>query len=262
MKKLWTMPGALLAACMAASAASAPRMALKDGAKAYDSGAFDKALEHFDEAAKKAPDAQLDPAVPTYNAANALFRLERPDEAAIRYQEALRSGDLELQHRAYFNRGNALYQMAERDRASGQLQTAPQAIEESVRMFEKALLLKPGDPDSKVNYELALLKKQEIEQQVQQQQQQQQQDQQQKDQQQDQGKNENEDEKEKDQQADQQQATQQQDQQQPQAGPKPAEEMNPEEARLLLDKMKQEEQSYREQMRLIMGQPLPVEKDW
>ena len=51
-------------------------------------------------------------------------------------------------------------------------------------------------------------------------------------------------------------------QQQQQAQPRKSEEMTPEEARIMLDAMKQEEQASRDRMRLIIGQPTPVEKDW
>jgi hypothetical protein len=47
-----------------------------------------------------------------------------------------------------------------------------------------------------------------------------------------------------------------------QAQDRPAEEMTTEEARQLLDALKQQEQSAREQIRVIMGRPVPVEKDW
>ena len=38
--------------------------------------------------------------------------------------------------------------------------------------------------------------------------------------------------------------------------------MTPEEAKLMLDAMKQEEQASRDRMRLVIGQPTPVDKDW
>ncbi len=38
--------------------------------------------------------------------------------------------------------------------------------------------------------------------------------------------------------------------------------MTPDEARMLLEAMKEEEAAKREQMRLILGSPVPVERDW
>jgi hypothetical protein len=51
-------------------------------------------------------------------------------------------------------------------------------------------------------------------------------------------------------------------QQQPEQEPRPPEEMTPEEARQLLDAMKQEEKNERMQLRPILGNPVEVEKDW
>ena len=51
-------------------------------------------------------------------------------------------------------------------------------------------------------------------------------------------------------------------QEQAQNQPKSAEEMTPQEAKMLLDAMKQDEQASRDKMRLIIAPPVPVEKDW
>ena len=63
---------------------------------------------------------------PLYNAANALMQLGRAEEASRQYQQALRSPDLALQGRAYYNRGNALYRVAEAS-AHSPAQALPQA---------------------------------------------------------------------------------------------------------------------------------------
>jgi len=99
---------------------------------------------------------------------------------------------------------------------------------------------------------------QDQDQQEQDQQEQQQQDRNQQDQQSQDGQNSEQEERQD------QDQPQNQDQQQEQAGqePRPAEEMTPEEARQLLDAMKQEEKNERMQLRPIMGQPIHVEKDW
>ncbi len=58
------------------------------------------------------------------------------------------------------------------------------------------------------------------------------------------------------------QAQQDQREQQQQPQPQQSEQMTPEEARMILDSMKQDEQARRDQLRLILGEPVPVEKDW
>ncbi|MBU1910389.1 MAG: tetratricopeptide repeat protein [Verrucomicrobia bacterium] len=256
----------VLVAPAATIAADSPHTLFRDGMVAYKKGDFAQSLAPLEQAASGAVTNRLDPAVPLYNAANALMQLGRHDEASNRYQEALRSPDLALQGRAYYNRGNALYRMAEtpvpQDKTAG-LTSA--AIEEALRMYERALFLDPGDEDTKVNYELALQLKKQIEEQQQQQQNQQQQREQEK---QENKEQEKEKEKEKEQEQKQEQQNQEHEQQQqPQEQPSkqeptPAEQMTPEEARMLLDRMKQEEQAYRDQLRVIMGQSVPVDKDW
>ena len=277
------LPAALLLAALRAGAADAPRAQLRAGWRDYDAKRYESALQQFEGAAAGAATNRLDAAVPLYNAANALMQLGRAEEASRQYQQALRSPDLALQGRAYYNRGNALYRVAEASAHSpaqalpqaaaptasepppAGLDTAGQAVEESLKMYERAIFLDPADEDAKANYELALRLKERIQQMQQQQQQNQQQEQkkdqpppqEKKDEEQDQGQKQDPQPK--------QEQPQEQEQKQDQASKpedQPAEQMTPEEARMLLDRMKQEEQSYRDKMQVIMGRPVPVDKDW
>ena len=255
----------LLLAPSLAGAADSPRMFFRGGLAAYEKKDYEKAAQQFGQAASGATTNRLDPAVPLYNAANALMQLGRHEEASRQYQEALRSPDLALQGLSYYNRGNALYKLAEAPAPdAGANNNAASAIGEALRMYERALFLNPNDEDAKVNYELALRLKEQIERQQKQQQQQNQQKQDK--QQQDQEKNQEQQPKEnKEQEKKPQQPDQGQDKAQEQPAnqePTPAQQMTPEEARMLLDRMKQEEQAYRDQMSVIMGQPVPVDKDW
>ena len=243
------------------------RDALEEGTRQYERGSFGAAAGEFEQAAQDAPKAHLDAAVPRYNQGNALIKAKRPDDASKAYADALRSTDLALQGKAYFNRGNALVQMSAAEEAKGEMDMAGRALDEALLMYENSMALDSRDEDAKVNYELALKQKEQLEQKQKQQSQQQKQDQQQQQQQQ------NKDEQQQpqygqdqqNQQEQQQQAQPQQQeqasQQQPQA-PKSSEAMTPEEATMVLDSMRQEEQAKREQMKLIIGQPMPVEKDW
>ena len=254
--------------------ADVPRQSMKDGTRLYQNKAFDKAAQSFDQAAQSAQNGKLDVSVAKYNAADARYRMGQFGAAATNFAEATRSPDLALQSKAYYNRGNALATASEMQEKQGGLDTAVGSIDEAIKMYENAITLAPGDEDAKVNYELALKKKQELEQKQKQQQQQQKQDQQQqkqdqdkKDQQQDQSTKQ--DQRKQDQQKDQkenggQPQPQQQsaDQQKQQAQPQKSEEMTPEEAKMMLDAMKQEEQASRDKMRLVIGQPAPVDKDW
>jgi len=196
------------------------------------------------------------------------------DAAADRLAAALRTDDLFLQERACYNRGNALVGQTAAQRQQNKLDEAQKSLTEALGMYERAILLGPNDEAAKVNYELALRLQQELEQQKQQQQQQEKQPQEQ------QPSKDHKD-KSKPEQPQNQQPNQQPQQQQPENSQtrhdqqraeqqtangqeKKADEMTPEEARQLLDALRQEEQAVRERVQLPVntGQNQPVEKDW
>lgn len=261
--------GLLAALPLACPAKDPARRALEEGLRHFDAKAYDEAAKAFEHAVQAAPQQKLDPAVAQYDQATALLEGGQAQQAAEKYATALRSTDLDLQGKAYFNRGNALAAMAGQEEQQGQLDPAGRALDEAVAMFENAILLMPQDEDAKVNYELALKKKQELEQKKKEQQEQKQEEEQNK---QDQPKP---DQQSQDQQKQPQEQKQQggqqprpedqkgQPEQQKQPRPsQPSEAMTPQEAALMLDAMKQEEQATRDRLRLIIGQPEPVEKDW
>lgn len=239
----------------------ASRQSMKDGIRFYEKSTYDSAAESFDRAAQAAQHDKLDASVAKYNAANARFKMGQFEAAATNFAEATRSPDLALQSRAYYNRGNSLVAGSKSLEQQGGLDTALDSVDEAIEMYENAMTLAPRDEDAKVNYELALKKKQELQQKQQEQKQQQQDQSQKKDEQKKQD-------QQKDQQQDQQKSTgqseskQQAADQQKQQQPQKSEEMTPEEAKMMLDAMKQEEQASRDRMRLVIGQPTPVDKDW
>ena len=69
------------------------------------------------------------------------YQLGDIPNAAKSFEDALRSTDTNIQDRAYYNLGNALY--------------SQQRMEESIAFYRKALELDPNDDDAKFNYELA-----------------------------------------------------------------------------------------------------------
>ena len=155
----------------------------------------------------------------------------------------------------YFNRGSAHFIKGQRDEALAEVKAG--------------LNLYPDD------YYLQALKKAiEEDKQQQQNQDQQKKDQEKKDQekkdqeqkQKDQDKKkqdqEKQDKQEKDQQQDQKDEQEKKQDQEQQAQPVKAEDMTKEEAMQLLDALKQQEQADREKIRVSVGAPVPVEKDW
>lgn len=274
----------LLIAVDSARADSALKL-MKEGEVLYQAGDFEQAGTNFAAAAEAAPPEKLDAAVAKFNQASATLNLGKAGDAARLYAEALHSPDLKLQQRAYFNRGNALLAAAQGMEQEQKLDNAVKAAGEAIQMYESSMALDSKDVDPKVNFELAVKKKMELEEKLKQQQQNQQQNQQEdqkkeekkdeeqnqqdqksKDNQEQQKKNDQQQQKEdsKDQEKSENQKNAQDQKSEQQFPPQPSkpEEMTPEEAALLLDAAKQQEQAEREKIQMIMGQPVPVEKDW
>ena len=297
MKRLLTMAACTaLAAVSVRAAEPSARGSFDAGLQAFAASNWPAASNAFLEAAAAAPADKLDPTAAYYNAGLAAYAGGDLKAAADSFARASSGSDLRLQSQAYYNRGNALFHQVGGPAAAMQaapalplpamstqeLAGAEASVGEAIQMYENAIALDPKDLDAKANYELAVLKQQQIQQQKQQQQQQDQQnqDQQKQDQQnQDQQKQDQQkQEEQKDQKQDQQQQQQQQAQQQPQPEnqpednpqqeeeqiqeEKPSEEMTPEEAAMMLDSMKAQEQSQRDRLHPFFGRPVPVEKDW
>ena len=263
------------------------RAAFDTGLQAFASSNYPAATNAFLAAAAAAPAEKLDPAAAYFNAGLAAYAGGDLKSAADSFSRATSGADLGLQAKAYYNRGNALFHQA--GGPAGRLQTgaaplpamstqelasAESNVGEAVQMYENAIALDPRDVDAKANYELAVLKQQQLQQQKQQQEQQQNQNQQKQDQQkQDQQKQNQEEQKDQQKQQQQPQQAEQKPQPQPQNDQqqkqeeqikeeKPSEEMTPEEAAMMLDAMKAQEQSQRDQLHPFFGRPVPVEKDW
>ncbi|HQM22308.1 MAG TPA: hypothetical protein PK572_01600 [Kiritimatiellia bacterium] len=283
--------------CLGAAQAQTETVGARDafaaGMKAFAASNYAEAGANFLNAATAAPADKLDPAPAHFNAGVASYAAGDLTSAAKAFARATDSADLALQSRAFYNRGNALFHLADSDLAmpgmmpaaapasTQELAMAEASIAQAVQMFENAIVLNPKDEDAKANYELALIKQQQIQEQQQQQQQQQQQEQDQNQEGDDSQQSESQDSPQQDQpqteeeQQDQEQeqesqaaeqpqdAGEEQSEQQEQPQPdKPSSEMTPEEASMMLDAMKALEQSQRDKLHPFFGRPVPVEKDW
>jgi len=126
-----------------------PRSAMRKGLKAYKMGDYTNAVHALEKTALEFP------AIGNYNLGNAQYRMGNYEAAAESYNEALRTTDLELQEKAYFNRGNAL--LARTTALSGpeQIGLAIELAFQSMDMFEKAILLAPEELEAKQNFERA-----------------------------------------------------------------------------------------------------------
>ncbi|MDD2241250.1 MAG: hypothetical protein PHI93_11430 [Kiritimatiellae bacterium] len=280
----------LLLLCLLLTAATthaeqpSARQAFAEGQQAFAASNYAAAADSFQAAAAAAPASKLDPAAAHLNAGIAALAAGDAEAASTHFAAAADGGDLALQAQAYYNRGNSLFQLADSPLQPqalpagapppADLDVSSDAITEAIQMYENAIALDPGDADAKANYELAILKQQQIQQMQQQQQEQPQQDDEQEDDSHDQPPQPSDQHEQEQDQPDQEDKQDQQAQQQPEPGdqqeqeqttteaPESAEDMTPEEAEMLLDSLKAQEQSQRDRLHPFLGRPVPVEKDW
>jgi len=126
-----------------------PRSAMRKGLKAYKAGDFTNAVLYLEKTALEFP------AVGNYDLGNAQYRMGDFEAAAESYNEALRTTDLELQAKAYFNRGNALLGRTTAMTGQEQIGMAIELAFQAMDFFEKAILLAPEDLEAKQNFERA-----------------------------------------------------------------------------------------------------------
>lgn len=108
-----------------------------DGLNNYKNKKYEEAKSYYEQVlAKKENNAAA-----SLGLGASQYQLGDIPNAAKSFEEALKSEDINIQDRAYYNLGNSLY--------------SQQKMEESVAFYRKALELNPNDNDAKFNYELA-----------------------------------------------------------------------------------------------------------
>lgn len=133
--------------------------------EAYARGDYLKASELYSQALKKHPD---DPKL-HYNLGTAAYKNNLYDEAIAAFTQALKGDDLSLQEKAYYNRGNALFQKGSESR-----QADPQATvekwQQALESYDGALKLNPKADPTRENRQFVEQKLQELQKQLEQQQ--------------------------------------------------------------------------------------------
>ncbi len=120
-----------------------------EGEDAYRRGDYLQASEYYRKRlAEKPDDPQLQ-----YNFGTTAYKNNLYDEAIQAFTGALKSDQLELQKKAYFNRGNSYYQKGAEMR-QGDPQGAAEKWRQSLDSLKSALELDPQDADAKHNREL------------------------------------------------------------------------------------------------------------
>ncbi len=147
---------------MPADAQSA-RDRLRSGMDHYLEEQYEEAVRDFREAALAAERERLDPAIALFNKGNAYYRKRDYEEALAMYSKALRSEDMDLHESAYYNRGNAFTALSGRMEREGRLDAALENIERALSDYENVLTLNPHNRDARINHELAARRKEQLE---------------------------------------------------------------------------------------------------
>ena len=152
----------LLLVSVAASVLGSSSSALRE----YKAGKYDQALKEYQQLLqRRGEDPRLH-----FNAGAAAYREKQFEEAAKQFDQAMTTADLKLQELAYYNQGNALYHLGERNPDPHK---KTEAWQKSLQDYESSLKLNPTDADAKFNHEYVKKKLEELKQQQQRQQKQQ-----------------------------------------------------------------------------------------
>lgn len=120
-----------------------------EGEDAYQRGDYLAASEYYGKLLEKSPnDAQLQ-----YNYGTAAYKNNMYDEAVEAFTKALRSEDIELQKKAYYNRGNSHYRKGAEMRQADP-QAAADQWRQALASLQSVLELNPADEDAKHNKEM------------------------------------------------------------------------------------------------------------
>jgi Ca-activated chloride channel family protein len=157
---LHTAATVLLLLLLPTALRGSPASALRE----YKAGQYDQALKEYEQLLKrKGEDPRLH-----FNAGAAAYRNQQFEEAAKQFNATLAAPDLKLQGLAYYNEGNALYHLGERDPDP---KKRKEAWEKAAQDYQSTAKLNPQDQDAKFNYEFVKRKLEELKQQQQQSQQ-------------------------------------------------------------------------------------------
>ncbi len=137
------------------------------GEQAFREGDFLSASEIYSKALEKDPDNFT----LHYNYGTTAYKNNLFDDAIASFSTALKSTDLDLQERAYYNRGNAHYKKGKESMQSNPQQTIKE-WQEALGSYRACLELQPGAVDARFNYDLVEKRLKELEKQQEEQKQQ------------------------------------------------------------------------------------------
>ena len=144
----------LVGSAVSATAAGDARRTLDEGLALLAARRYDEAAAKFEAAASLAGAEGLDAAVAGYDQGIALLRAGRGAAAAAAFAAAQRATDPRLLEAAHYHRGLALTTAADAAESAGEASKAVALLEEALAAYESAMRIDPGDEDPKVNHEL------------------------------------------------------------------------------------------------------------
>jgi Ca-activated chloride channel family protein len=100
----------------------------------------------------------------SYNRGTEAYRRGEFSDAASTLRDALRTPDLSLQQRTYYNLGNALYRLGQASLEKEPKQSIQQ-WQQSIKAYDDALALREGDEDARYNRDLVKKKLEQLQQQ-------------------------------------------------------------------------------------------------
>jgi Ca-activated chloride channel homolog len=266
MKKL--LFSCIIVSCIPFSSAFAADTSgiVKRGNKLYKDQKYNDALKSYEQALEKQPDSSL----LNFNAGAAHYKTNDFEKAVSSFEKAVLTEDKPLEAKANYNLGNARYMLG-LSKENSDLSSAVQALEGSLKNYTRAQEMDPKDTDAKTNYPIVEKKLKELKEKLEKQPQNSDSDKDKKDQ--DKKDQQNQEDKQK-QSAEQQkkqeegqkkteeqkQEAEQQQKQDSQSGE--AKEMSKEEAQMLLEGFRQEEDRFGMLKDDRKGTEEKVDKDW
>jgi len=137
----------ILFLCTQASASKSAHV--KEGTQFYEEGSYQAAIDQFKGALKEDPHSSII----NYNMGTALYKSKSYDEAIDYLHKSLINADSNLKQRTYYNLGNTFYKSAMTQERSD-ISFAIKLLKESLKEYEKSLIIKKKDRDAQHNYQL------------------------------------------------------------------------------------------------------------
>ncbi len=143
-----------------------------EGEQAYNEGNYIAASEYYSQKLEKSPD---DPEL-HYNFGTAAYKNNMFDDAIASFSRTLESNNIDLQKKAYYNRGNSYYRKG-LEMVQGDPQATIEQWQQALESLQAVLELTPEDEDAQYNHELIKKQLEELQKQQEEKQEQKQQDQ-------------------------------------------------------------------------------------